>query len=102
MHFSESLGSSVQNIFTHKLRSLLTLLGIIIGVFAVVTMFSTVYGMKILINERMKEMGWNNSLIIYPSSGEENISSSMRHRFRSIQREAKPLTFEDYLLIKKM
>ncbi len=101
MHFSESLGSSVQNIFTHKLRSFLTLLGIIIGVFAVVTMFSTVYGMKTLINERMKEMGWNNSLIIYPSSGEENISSSMRHRFRRIQREAKPLTFEDYLLIKK-
>ncbi|MDP8268698.1 MAG: ABC transporter permease [Candidatus Tenebribacter davisii] len=101
MHFSESLSSSVQNIFTHKLRSFLTLLGIIIGVFAVVTMFSTIYGMKTLINDRMKEMGWNNSLIIYPSSGEENISSRRRHRFRNIQREAKPLTFEDYILIRK-
>ena len=101
MYFSESLGSSIQNIFTHKLRSFLTLLGIIIGVFAVVTMFSTIYGMKLLINERMKEMGWNNSLIIYPSAGEENISSRMRHRFRRIQREAKPLTFEDYLLLRK-
>ena len=101
MYFSESLGSSIQNIFTHKLRSFLTLLGIIIGVFAVVTMFSTIYGMKLLINKQMKEMGWNNSLIIYPSAGEENISSRMRHRFRRIQREAKPLTFEDYLLLKK-
>ena len=101
MYFSESLGSSIQNIFTHKLRSFLTLLGIIIGVFAVVTMFSTIYGMKLLINERMKEMGWNNSLIIYPSTGEANISSRMRHRFRRIQREAKPLTFEDYLLLRK-
>lgn len=101
MHFSESMGSSIQNIFTHKMRSFLTLLGIIIGVFAVVTMFSTIYGMKTLINERMKEMGWNNSLIIYPSSGEENISSRNRHRFRHIQREAKPLTFKDYLLLKK-
>ncbi len=101
MYFSESLGSSIQNIFTHKLRSFLTLLGIIIGVFAVVTMFSTIYGMKTLINERMKEMGWNNSLIVYPSAGEENVSSRMRHRFRRIQREVKPLTFEDYLLLKK-
>jgi len=101
MYFSESLASSIQNIFTHKLRSFLTLLGIIIGVFAVVTMFSTIYGMKILINERMKEMGWNNSLIIYPSAGEENISSRRRHRFRRMKREVKPLTFDDYLLLKK-
>ena len=101
MYFSESLGSSIQNIFTHKLRSFLTLLGIIIGVFAVVTMFSTIYGMKTLINEQMKEMGWNNSLIIYPSAGEENVSSHRRHRFRRIPREVKPLTFEDYMHIKK-
>ena len=101
MYFSESLGSSIQNIFTHKMRSFLTLLGIIIGVFAVVTMFSTIYGMKILINERMKEMGWNNSVIIYPSAGEQNISSHRRYRFRRIQREVKPLTFEDYMHIKK-
>ena len=101
MYFSESLASSFQNIFTHKIRSFLTLLGIIIGVFAVVTMFSTIYGMKTLINERMKEMGWNNSLIIYPSAGEENISSHRRHRFRRMKREVKPLTFKDYLLLKK-
>ncbi|MCF7858184.1 MAG: ABC transporter permease [Candidatus Cloacimonetes bacterium] len=101
MNLSESIVSSFQNIFTHKLRSFLTLLGIIIGVFAVVTMFSTVYGMKKLINERMKEMGWNNSIIVYPSQGEENISSRRMYRFRHIQREAKPLTFEDYIMLKK-
>jgi putative ABC transport system permease protein len=65
MYFVESIGSSFQNIFTHKLRSFLTLLGIIIGVFAVVTMFSTVYGLKTMINEKMEEMGWNNSIIVY-------------------------------------
>lgn len=101
MFFSESLGSSIQNIFNHKLRSLLTLLGIIIGVFAVVTMFSTIYGMKTMINQKMKEMGWNNSLIVSPSVGEENISSHRIHRFRRMRREAKPLTFDDYLLIKE-
>lgn len=100
MHFFESFGSSCQNIFNHKMRSLLTLLGILIGVFAVVTMFSTVYGLKKLITERMENMGWNNSLIIYPSTGEQQSRSRSRFRFRYIQREAKPLTFSDYLLLK--
>ncbi|MCF7794335.1 MAG: ABC transporter permease [Candidatus Cloacimonetes bacterium] len=100
MHFIESVGSSFQNIFTHKLRSSLTLLGIVIGVFAVVTMFSSVYGLKQLITEKMADMGWNNSLIIYPSSGEESGRSRRRFRFRYIRREAKPLTFSDYEMLK--
>ncbi|RLC52918.1 MAG: ABC transporter permease, partial [Candidatus Cloacimonadota bacterium] len=71
MHLMENVGSSFQNILTHKMRSTLTLLGILIGVFAVVTMFSTVYGLKQLISQKMEKMGWNNSLIIYPSTGNE-------------------------------
>ena len=101
MHLNESVKSSLQNIFSHKLRSFLTLLGIIIGVFAVVTMFSSVYGLKNLIYERMEGMGWNNSILIYPSSGEENTSSFRRMRFRYIKREHKPLTFSDYIMLKK-
>ncbi len=101
MHFFESFGSSFQNIFSHKMRSTLTLLGIIIGVFAVVTMFSSVYGLKKLITEKMEDMGWNNSLIIYPSSGDDRQSSRRRFRFRYIRREAKPLTFFDYEMLKR-
>lgn len=101
MHFFESFGSSFQNIFSHKMRSILTLLGIIIGVFAVVTMFSTIYGLKQMITEKMESMGWNNSLIIYPSTGQENSRSRQRNfRFRYINREAKPLTIDDYLMLR--
>lgn len=100
MHFLESVGSSFQNILTHKMRSMLTLLGIVIGVFAVVTMFSSVYGLKQMIMEKMEDLGWNNSLIIYPNSGEELSGSRRRHRFRSLNREAKPLTFSDYDMLK--
>ncbi|HHE39226.1 MAG TPA: ABC transporter permease [Candidatus Cloacimonetes bacterium] len=102
MKLSESLFSSLQNIFTHKLRSALTLLGIIIGVFAVVTMFSSIYGLKNLINDRMEGMGWNNSIIIYPSEGfSENQSFRRRMRFRYIKREAKPLTLHDFEMLEK-
>ncbi len=76
-------------------------MGIVIGVFAVVTMFSSIYGLKKMITEKMEEMGWNNSLIIYPSTGEENSRSSrMRFRFRYIKRETKPLTFSDYTMLR--
>ena len=83
------------------MRSLLTLLGITIGVFAVVTMFSTVYGLKTMINEKMGEMGWNNSLIIYPSSGNNQNSHRKRYRFWTMRRETKPLTFSDYTFLNK-
>ncbi|MBC8384109.1 MAG: ABC transporter permease [Candidatus Cloacimonetes bacterium] len=102
MKLYESFSSSMQNIFSHKLRSFLTLLGIIIGVFAVVTIFSSIYGVKSLINDRMERMGWNNSIIIYPSSGEQgNQNFHRRHRFRYIKRESKPLTYDDYAMLKK-
>ena len=101
MHFAESIGSSFQNIFSHKMRSILTLLGIIIGVFAVVTMFSSIYGLKKMIAEKMESMGWNNSMIIYPSSGQERAGSRQRRfRFRYIVREAKPLTIDDYQMLR--
>jgi len=99
MHFFEGVGSSFQNIFSHKMRSILTLLGIIIGVFAVVT---SIYGLKKMITDKMESMGWNNSLIIYPSTGNEKSHRGRRRfRFRYINREAKPLTIDDYMMLKK-
>ncbi|MBN1326514.1 MAG: ABC transporter permease [Candidatus Cloacimonetes bacterium] len=102
MQISENISSSFQSILSHKVRSLLTLLGLIIGVFAVVTMFSSIYGLKNLIKDRMEGMGWNNSIIVYPSSGEQ-IAPSLRRsrRFHYMRREAKPLTFSDYEMLKK-
>ncbi|MBT3169305.1 MAG: FtsX-like permease family protein [Candidatus Cloacimonetes bacterium] len=101
MLIGESLRSSFRNIFSHKLRSALTLLGITIGVFAVVTMFSTIYGVKKMIGTKMGEMGWNNSLIIYPSNGEQATSHRRRRRFFQMKREAKPLTISDFQYLKK-
>jgi putative ABC transport system permease protein len=102
MHFSESFNSSIQNIFSHKLRTVLTLFGIGIGVFSLVTMFSLMFGFKKIILDNMSKMGWNNSVIIRASSGDDN-NSSRRHRrrFYYIDREAKPLTYADYEMLRK-
>ena len=100
MNFSENIRSSFYSIWNHKVRTSLTLIGITIGVMAVILMFSTIYGIKNLISENMEGMGWNNSLIIHASDGEDS-NKKGRHRFKYINREAKPLVFSDYVALKR-
>lgn len=94
MKISDAVFSSIQSIISHKLRSILTLTGITIGVMAVVTMFSSIYGLKEMISQNMEKMGWNNSIIVVPKSEENN--NKHRRRFMYIRRTNKPLTYKDY------
>ncbi len=55
----ENLRSSVNSIITNKTRSLLTMLGIIIGVAALITMLAVGYGAQKSISEKMSSMGTN-------------------------------------------
>jgi putative ABC transport system permease protein len=82
---------------THKLRSFLTLIGIVIGVMAVVTMFSAIDGMKRFVKENMEKMGWDNSVIITPS--QQQNYWSMRFRYGKTQRNVQPLSYKDYRLL---
>ncbi len=103
MNITDTLGSSVQNVITHPLRSIMTLIALVIGIFAVVVMFSSVYGIKTLITANMENMGFNNSVIIYPDR-----SQAMRHaghglsrrQFLTAPRQVKPLDYGDYLALK--
>lgn len=101
MIISDTITSSFQTIWSHKLRSSLTLIGIVIGVAAVVTMFSSVNGIKQLIEDNMENMGWNNSIIVYPSDGYQSREVSLRgRRFMRMSREIKPLSFDDYQVLR--
>ncbi|MGH7494303.1 MAG: ABC transporter permease [bacterium] len=60
MDYSESLRIGVKNIAVHKLRSLLTTLGVIFGVGAVVAMLSIGEGAKREAIEQIKLLGTNN------------------------------------------
>lgn len=100
MLFGDSLRSSIQSILNHKIRSLLTLTGIVIGVMAVVTMFSSVYAIKALIQKNMEGMGWNYSVIIVPSQvrSTQNEKHITYHR---VPKNAKNLDYEDYQVLKE-
>ena len=63
MNVKESLSVGWQGLFSHKLRSLLTILGIIFGVSAVIAMLSIGEGAKQEALEQIQLMGMNNILI---------------------------------------
>ncbi|MFC1563113.1 ABC transporter permease [candidate division KSB1 bacterium] len=63
MDFSESFKTGLDGINSHKLRSFLTMLGMIFGVSAVIAMLSIGEGAKQEALEQIKLMGMNNILI---------------------------------------
>ena len=57
----ESISQAIQGVFSHKLRSFLTMLGIIIGIASIITIISTIKGT----NEQIKEnlIGAGNNVV---------------------------------------
>ncbi len=100
MHLTDAFHSALQSISNHKLRSFLTLTGIVIGVLAVVTMFSSVYALKSLVKNNMESMGWNNSIIITPSYEQTDSRSLRGIRFRRTPENIKALNYSDFEAIK--
>lgn len=103
MHLYDGLRSSLQSIFSHKMRSLLTLMGIVIGVMAVVTMFSSIYGLKMLIQSNMEGMGWNRSVLITGSNIYFGIvmENSEKKAFIKTKENVRALGLIDYEALKK-
>ena len=66
--FMESFRMSVQAILAHKMRSLLTMLGIIIGIASVVSVVALGNGSQQKILENISAMG-TNTISVYPGSG---------------------------------
>lgn len=65
LELRDSVRMAVDGLLTNKLRSFLTMLGIIIGVAAVISMISIVQGAKSDVTNRIQGMG-SNLLMVYP------------------------------------
>jgi len=100
MQIVDSVVSSFQTILAHKMRSFLTMLGMMIGVISVVTMFAMVDSFKTIIKKNMEGMGWNNSIIIQPE-GSWSPKGRRRYRMNYMSRRSKPLTLDDVAAIKE-
>ena len=93
MLFTESVRIAVNALFANKLRSLLTMLGIIIGVGAVIAMVAVGMGVTQRVTDSIASLG-SNMLIIRPGA-------SMSGGLRGAAGSRTTLKYEDALAIKK-
>ena len=98
MKTTETFIAGLKNIFAHKLRSFLTLAGIVIGVAAVTTMFSSVSAMKKLIEDTITSLGYDNVIILY-SSFPKDENNKLKKYHQSLR--FKNLIYKDYEVLQK-
>ena len=67
MNFTQSFRLAIKSLTTSKMRALLTMLGIIIGVASVITMLAIGQGSKNSIRDQISEMG-SNMIMIHPGN----------------------------------
>src|SRR5438045_7284057 len=99
-HYAKSLSQwlpdvaqGVENLFSHKLRSLLTMLGMIFGVAAVVAMLSIGAGAQQKVMAFIEQLGVNNLIV-------EAKEASNWQVMQKIRRTSPGLTLQDYETIR--
>lgn len=81
----------IENLLLHKLRSFLTMLGVVFGVGSVVAMLSVGEGASKEALEQIRKLGSNNIIISSRKSAEEEATSTQRSHMSIYG-----LTYEDY------
>ena len=97
MNFVETLKLALSAIWAHKLRSFLTLLGMIIGVTAFMVVLSILQGFNNYVDEKIAGIGSNSFAINRFSFDDFKDSDTLAEA----QRRNKDLTFEELEFIKK-
>src|SRR5689334_8826559 len=78
MSFWHCLRIALDNLRANKLRSALTMLGIIIGVSAVIMMVAILQGMSARVSNEFKKLGSNLILVVYEPSRQERKTATRR------------------------
>src|SRR5918993_4397318 len=97
MKFIETLKLAVAAIWAHKLRSALTLLGMIIGVAAVVVVVSLIQGFNAYFDEKIANIG-SKSFTVHRFDFFKDFRNT--DTIAAAQRRNKELTMEDYEFIR--
>jgi putative ABC transport system permease protein len=91
--YIEALGIALQSIFFHKLRSFLTLIGIIIGVSSVVIVGAAISGMNAYVLERVSKVLGVNHFMVARMAGSGRLTEEQWLR---MDRRNQRLAWDDY------
>jgi putative ABC transport system permease protein len=93
MHFAESIRIALRSLWANKLRSVLTLLGVVIGVAAVIAVVTFVSGINDYVANKIFNLGADVFLIFKVSPAVTNIDHFLEAEKR------KDLTLDDYYAV---
>ena len=95
LEFKESMLMAFGTFRAHKLRSFLTILGVLIGVTAIIGMVSLIEGLNSAMAKQIQSLGSN---VIYVSKYKPGIQTGRR---KASERNRPPITYEDAQAIRR-
>ena len=87
MAIGEALRTTITEIWAHKMRSLLTLFGVVLGTMAVVTMVSLIEAIKVEIWSGIDSLGLRGVLFVSADSPTSNTDIKRAHLSEGLRRE---------------
>lgn len=95
--YSDAFWIALKSMLEHKLRAFLTLIGIIIGVAAVVVVGASITGLKTYVIDKVSKVLGTNHFMITRIASTGRLSDD---EFERMNRRNKDVTWEEYLYIK--
>jgi len=95
LNFNEAIRVSLQSLWANKLRSILTLLGVVIGVAAVIAVVTFVNGINSYVAERIFNLGADVFIMFKVSPAVTNVEHFLEGQKR------KDLTMDDYRAVRE-
>ncbi|HNU09672.1 MAG TPA: ABC transporter permease, partial [Pyrinomonadaceae bacterium] len=95
--YSDAFGIALKSIIEHKLRAFLTLIGIIIGVAAVVVVGASISGLKTYVIDKVSKVLGSNHFMMTRMANMGRVSDE---EFERRNRRNKDIVWEEYLYIR--
>src|ERR1700732_4822376 len=96
MHFSEAVAIATSSLWAHKLRSILTLVGVVIGVTSVIAVVSLINGANRYVATRVFRLGADVFGVAKTPSIVTNVDDYLEFQKR------KRITYDDYLSVREL
>jgi putative ABC transport system permease protein len=85
VHVSEAVRTSLAEVGAHKLRSALTLVGIVLGTTALVVMVSVIGGLAVAVQQGLSDLGFDGVIFVVPARTQDRIEQKKQGYSRGLR-----------------